>query len=37
VGIETFQLAGRIFGILQRGLALETILIALCNPGVVVK
>lgn len=37
VGIASFQLTGWIFGILQCGLAVETILIALRNLGVVVK
>ncbi len=35
VGIGTFQLMGWIFGILQCGLAVETILIALRNLGIV--
>ncbi len=37
VGIAPFQLMGWIFGILQCGLAVETILIALRNLGVVAK
>ena len=37
VGLAPFQLAGWIFGILQCGLAVETILIALRNLGVVPK
>ena len=37
LGIATFQLMGWIFGILQCGLAVETILVALRNLGVVAK
>lgn len=37
LGIGTFQLIGWIFGILQCGLAVETILIALRNLGVVAR
>ena len=37
VGLAPFQLMGWIFGILQCGLAVETILIALRNLGVVTK
>ncbi len=36
-GIATFQWSGWIFGIPQCGLAVETILIARRNPGVVGK
>jgi multiple antibiotic resistance protein len=37
LGIATFQLMGWIFGILQCGLAVETILVALRNLGVVAR